>query len=238
MDGDGTNGIPTRGISMHLPSFIPTQQRGLAYLNRKELLCQSVPRLQSYADFSFGNPISVFYPQPQFKPGTLLDLNETLILDPTSWKQSEPLPKAPNPYGTIPSPNGFIPNINPAFPRRRRNVRTRKEGGAGITHQRRVPNTRQPWPDRSRLVKTPNKAHSARELCQSDSSHGPDLVSTHEGWFCDMEKRHLHPVCRGDIQTGCFDVDTNMMRLGTGNSKRDEQGTTIVQKRYTNINHW
>jgi hypothetical protein len=60
-----------------------------------------------------------------------------------------------------------------------------------------------------RLVVSTSTQHSARELCNSKTSVGPDLFSRQENQLCRMSDKKLFPVC-GDYHTstGCFDVFT------------------------------
>ncbi|KAF4124722.1 hypothetical protein GMORB2_5388 [Geosmithia morbida] len=85
----------------------------------------------------------------------------------------------------------------------------------------------------SALVLSDTASHSAKELCQSDTSMGPDFVHTTEGLFCDMGSKTLFDICRQDKKTNCFDLDSNSL-LGNG---------TAIHRRglesgYTSIRDW
>jgi hypothetical protein len=41
---------------------------------------------------------------------------------------------------------------------------------------------------------------------------GPDLVSLQENMFCDMSTRATYPVCSGDDDGACFDLDANTLK--------------------------
>ncbi|KAL8865488.1 MAG: hypothetical protein Q9174_006859 [Haloplaca sp. 1 TL-2023] len=104
-----------------------------------------------------------------------------------------------------------------------------------------------------------HEGHSAKELCEHDTSAGPDFVSMKEGLFCDMSEKKLWPLCdgvggkegqgNGDIQAisdnnekreepaasvSCFDTKTKTMR-GAGPHRRDE---SIPVKQYENAEMW
>ena len=76
----------------------------------------------------------------------------------------------------------------------------------------------------SQLVVSKDTQHSAKELCESDTSHGPDFVSVPEKLFCDMGTKTLWLFCEDDEdQKPCFDPDTKQLR-GLGLVGRDTEG--------------
>ncbi|TGJ82606.1 hypothetical protein E0Z10_g6163 [Xylaria hypoxylon] len=83
------------------------------------------------------------------------------------------------------------------------------------------------------LVTSRNPNHSARTLCESESSLGPDLVSLSEDLFCDMSQKKLWRLCTKDGEPNCFDREFNTIH-------GPEPGT-IVRKRdspYHNFHDW
>ncbi|KAK8006659.1 hypothetical protein PG991_012956 [Apiospora marii] len=89
-----------------------------------------------------------------------------------------------------------------------------------------------------KLVTSPKTAHSARELCESGSSLGPDFVSFHENLFCDMSEKELWPLCSAKVTSGCFDAKTNTM-VAKHVSRRDEvTGRAIPVKEYQDVATW
>jgi hypothetical protein len=50
-----------------------------------------------------------------------------------------------------------------------------------------------------------------RNCAGSETSMGPDFVSTVEELFCDMEEREVWPLCSTQITNGCLDMDTKAM---------------------------
>ncbi|RMZ80970.1 hypothetical protein DV738_g2340, partial [Chaetothyriales sp. CBS 135597] len=65
----------------------------------------------------------------------------------------------------------------------------------------------------SQLVVGDNDGLSARFLCESSTSLGPDLLNVKEGLFCDMGDKRLYPVCGGDLQADCFDIDSKAIKV-------------------------
>lgn len=75
----------------------------------------------------------------------------------------------------------------------------------------------------SQLVVSQDLQHSAKELCESDTSHGPDFLSVPGKLFCDMETKTLWLFCEdGEDEKSCFDPDTKQLR-GVGIVGRDTE---------------
>lgn len=91
------------------------------------------------------------------------------------------------------------------------------------------------WPRADRIVRSTKKEHSARELCNSESSHGPDMVSYEEGTFCDMDSRQVYELCTNEESVDCFDAEEQVIRASeAGIQKRGEP----VQKSYSQVYDW
>ncbi|KAF6229672.1 hypothetical protein HO173_011318 [Letharia columbiana] len=96
---------------------------------------------------------------------------------------------------------------------RRRNGRlARRSGSAAFSH----------------LIASPHGGHSARELCASARSHGPDFLSFSEGIFCDMDAKVHWPLCDGATRDGCYHWDTHSLVLG------DER----LARNYSRVEEW
>lgn len=89
-----------------------------------------------------------------------------------------------------------------------------------------------------RLITSPSLAHSAKELCESDKSLGPDFVSFHEGLFCDMSEKELWPLCETEDHTGCFDASAHTMRISSLSRRDQASGRVIPEKEYIEIQSW
>ena len=82
------------------------------------------------------------------------------------------------------------------------------------------------------LVSSDHEAHSAHELRGSDSSRGPDFVSTIEQFFCDMAAKEVWPLCSAEISHECFDLVKQEM-VALPNNRRDlPTGRTVPSKSY------
>ncbi|KAI9368930.1 hypothetical protein BJX61DRAFT_546071 [Aspergillus egyptiacus] len=92
---------------------------------------------------------------------------------------------------------------------------------------------RAPW-TKSQLVLTDSDIHSARELCESETSMGPDFAHTGEKVFCDMEEKKLYPFCDGaNTTSSCFDFE-NAKVVGNGAlAARDDVVTP-----YSRVRDW
>jgi hypothetical protein len=82
-------------------------------------------------------------------------------------------------------------------------------------------------------------AHSAKEVCESTTSVGPDFVSTVKGLYCDMCKHKLWPTCTREMPTACFDLELKSMRFDVGPKRRDiGMEGEIPWKSYDRVFHW
>jgi hypothetical protein len=76
------------------------------------------------------------------------------------------------------------------------------------------------------LVISDFETHSAKEVCESDTSVGFDFISTVEGVFCDMDTKEWWYLCSANITTWCFDKKSQTM---VGNAP-DEQSDRVHDK--------
>ena len=106
----------------------------------------------------------------------------------------------------------------------------RRSGSAAFTH----------------LIASTHETHSARELCESGASHGPDFVSFSEGFFCDMDTKTHWPLCtgamngttetetetaQGQVLVDCYHWDTHTLVLGVG---AEDQ----IARNYSHVMEW
>ncbi|KAK0672654.1 hypothetical protein QBC41DRAFT_334123 [Cercophora samala] len=88
----------------------------------------------------------------------------------------------------------------------------------------------------TRLVRSSRPEHSAVTLCESDTSRGPDLVSLHEGKFCDMSTREVLPLCGSGVSDDCFDDGVKALKVRSGGILgRDVE---VLDKDYTEVLEW
>ncbi|KAL2822688.1 hypothetical protein BDW59DRAFT_101782 [Aspergillus cavernicola] len=93
--------------------------------------------------------------------------------------------------------------------------------------------TRVPWII-SQLVISDSEWHSASNLCDSESSMGPDFVHTLEGFFCDMGAKVKYPLCDGASNTtaSCFDLESQKLVDESGLQGRDAPSS------YSSVRDW
>ena len=84
--------------------------------------------------------------------------------------------------------------------------------------------------------------HSARLLCESNTSRGADFVAIHENGmlFCDMTSKRLVDVCDEKHKTACFDLEKKEMRdAGANIRKRDLSYSEVVpEQKYETHDVW
>lgn len=66
-------------------------------------------------------------------------------------------------------------------------------------------------PHYNRLIVDDYQDHTAKDLCESPTSWGPDFVNVIEGLFCHMTDKTLWPVCNSELVNDCFSVDSRML---------------------------
>ncbi|RMD44672.1 hypothetical protein DV735_g251, partial [Chaetothyriales sp. CBS 134920] len=96
---------------------------------------------------------------------------------------------------------------------------------------------------KSQIVFADEDGLSARFLCESSTSVGPDLVNLEEELFCDMDDKKLYPLCGADSQSPCFDVNSQTLRDGIvsfdASSQASSQASPQVEaKAYTTTLDW
>ncbi|KAH8690713.1 hypothetical protein BGW36DRAFT_306760 [Talaromyces proteolyticus] len=68
----------------------------------------------------------------------------------------------------------------------------------------------------SRLVVSDSASHSAKRLCESETSMGPDFAHIDEQLFCDMGTKTLYSFCNNGKKTDCFNMDTQKLATAQG----------------------
>ncbi|KAF2688910.1 hypothetical protein K458DRAFT_414590 [Lentithecium fluviatile CBS 122367] len=213
IDGDATNGIKTQGIGIHIPSFVATAERAQSMTDDKDLWCNVAPRIKFYDSLAREQALPVFKPYAEFEQSTLVDVDPAKIKDSANW---------------------FTPEW--ALDKKgRKDNEKRTNFDAEVS----VNGTRKQLNFQGQLIKSGSPQHSAKVLCESDTSLGPDFVSEEEGIFCDMDAKRAWPLCTKHITNNCFDNDKNQMVGGKKNSRRDDvTGERILRKRYETVKSW
>lgn len=84
------------------------------------------------------------------------------------------------------------------------------------------------------LVLSDSKWHSAKKLCESETSMGPDFVHESEGLFCDMGTKTLYDICSDKTEGACFDVDTQTLSTNKAGTSR----IAAVGSGYQTVRDW
>ncbi|KAJ2987614.1 hypothetical protein NUW58_g4406 [Xylaria curta] len=82
-----------------------------------------------------------------------------------------------------------------------------------------------------RLVVSHIPSHSAIEVCESETSWGPDFVSMAEGLYCNMETHEVLPLCSNSLTKGCFEVNgtTGSARVAVNGLKELMKPRKVVE---------
>jgi hypothetical protein len=250
IDGDDSNGLHTKAIGVHLPSVLANQGRIDQYNKDNDLMCKADPRFKLYDTLDVEDPIPYFKSSP-FDLDTLIDYNRDQTLDPNNWATTpvdksklkgigserrdiarhggnQTLIQGNQNYASSVKSNS---KVNAAG-----NNSTKTLGTSTFNGTRVAPP--QSEKHRGQLIKSGSQYHSAKELCGSATSYGPDFVSLVENLYCDMEQKKTWPLCQNAAQNACFDNDANKMRFGPGNNRRDGKGVVLPRKVYTKVEQW
>jgi hypothetical protein len=199
VDGDASNGLKFQGFGMHIIDFSSDKssqynKRAEQYKNDTQTMCSSAPRFKMYEQISKDTKLPIFWPKLNYNEDqTDADLN-------------------------------VVKNNPGKYPDQ---ISKRGREAAAVGYERRgdapTPPNHQGPPDSSRfsnvIVKSDRERHSAKELCDSKTSMGPDFVSLREKLFCDMKERKTYPLCDEQKKTLCFDLKTDKL---VGSGKRDD----------------
>ena len=81
----------------------------------------------------------------------------------------------------------------------------------------------------STIIGSHDEAHSAIQLCESESSLSSDSVSFVEGVYCDMDTKAAWPLCRGIVKRECYEWKTHVLVGKDG---------TMTEKVYEYVQQW
>jgi hypothetical protein len=220
IDGDDSDGLHTKAIGIHLPSFLASQGRVDQYNANNDVMCKADPRFKLYDTLDVKDPIPYFKSEP-FDLTTLIDFDPAQTLNSANW--------ATTPVDTTP-----IQGLGSRASKPYGNTTTSSGGWNGT---RKAP--KQSSKHAGKLIKSSIDQHKATDLCGSTTSWGPDFVSLVEGIFCDMNTKKTYPLCTNTTQVACFDAGADKMRLGAGNSRRDAMTRAILPRKvYKTVEQW
>ncbi|KAI0132794.1 hypothetical protein BJ170DRAFT_262359 [Xylariales sp. AK1849] len=199
-------GVGNNAMSFEIGGFGGTKERAAFIEKHRDVLCHSPARFAMYTNGSPDLAVPYFYPEMSYNSTTLVDIRDGRPDPRKDWaSQGDP--------GVI-NPKHFE-----SGPRKRANE---------------VPKMPEVFVGHLIRSNVPKEVQSAKELCDSPSSMGPDFVSLTEKVFCDMSTRITWPLCTDDQEMRCFDVNTQEVRL----DKSKRWALDTPQKRYTRIEDW
>ncbi|KAI9157914.1 Ankyrin-3 [Paramyrothecium foliicola] len=261
LDGDNTDGLNARAMSFHIKDMVGSFDRAEQYENIPETMCGSTPRFSFWGSLFPDSWIPFFDPPLAYEEdsqsgGLGKDVEPFRVLDRGSeYDKSQYMFRGQNlgrptkeDYdwrgGYCSEQDLWGQSFCPARPKDERDAGAAKKSpyktltkNPNKTSTKNIVKRR---PHRrgisDRLIVTSKKGHSARKLCESETSYGPDTASIVEGLFCDMETKTLYPFCGEKTKETCFDVDSKSLLLANG-SKIRQRGATIP-KGYNQIDTW
>lgn len=182
------------------------------YKANKDTLCKSTPRFSTWQDLDWNSPIPYFDPPLKYEKDFLTggqgaDLNFSQIVDSDLCKYDKEKERVlklnkktcdqKGVKATLVGPTGdFVSN--------KREEKQRSPDYETTLSSRLA----------RQLVVSSKRSHSASEVCDSDTSYGPDFVSVEEGVFCSMSQKKKFPICGHESDSTaetCFDLDTKSL---------------------------
>ena len=221
VDRDGSNGLRFQGFGVHIPDFKGTAGMNAQYNASIDTMCKSGPRFRMYESLHTEDPILVFKPTLTYTDNgtdsdTSIIVNNPGVLanvDPKAVADACVSGRNNDPLCTQPARRS--PNPAPAG---KRDTDVFMEG---------------------HLVLSSYTWHSARELCESSTSKGPDFVSITEGLHCDMTTRQVSAVCSNSTISNCFDMKVKQMSYGGMRIRGDSLARSdVTPKTYHATHQW
>ncbi|KAL9616774.1 MAG: hypothetical protein Q9160_008399 [Pyrenula sp. 1 TL-2023] len=232
----GSSGFPA-GFAFNLPDFKPSTARAYEYQGDPNTMCHSQPRLRFYDSLDELQCIPVFSPRLNYDDDTTDDVSDktTLYVDGHVACAPGPGGKASladkihlqkwTSGGRAASKPTYGTPTERTLPRNE-HTHQKKRGTSGFSD----------FCTDSRLVISDHSGHSARELCQSQTSVGPDFYHETERLYCDMCTKTLYGICGDKVEQGCWDQETQKIRPKKGVRARGEE--VGVEKMYRATLDW
>lgn len=228
----GSSGFP-QGIGFHVPDFAVNQQRAYDYQTDVRSMCGSKPRLWFYDSLDELQCIRIFKPPIQYNPedGTDPDDKTPIYVDGEYGCQPGD--------GTEPDPQQLMQLqqwSGGRFSRPTYGVHNKRDlDASGVTKSGKNMKKKRSsdFCDDGRIVVSDWHGHSARELCESSTSAGPDFYHTGEQLYCNMCTHTLYEICSATLTTNCWNRDTQKIQPA-GNQPRD----AVLDKRYHTTVDW
>ena len=197
IDRDHSYGLRFQGLGLHINDFAATKERAEQYNDDNDLMCKAAPRLRMYTAMNDKDPIPFFSPPLEYNTTGLVDVDPAVVMDKSHWALPNDGPNIKK--SVVDADQAPIPS--------RRLLRRQQRPQNGFT---------QPSQFDDKLILSSSKHHSAKMLCESPTSVGPDFVSLDEQLFCDMHLKKTWQLCGAGNATGCFDQKTYKVIAGPG----------------------
>ena len=216
LDRNASNGLRFQALGFHTGSFGNFQALSAQYNQHPDSMCKSGPRLRMYTSLTTEDPILIFQPPITFNAdGTDVDMSK-IIGNPgvnAETAREDLLFTADKNYARRAVPLSGTVQANST--------------AAGTFVQ-------------GQVVISALEKHSAKEVCESSTSRGPDFVSLHEGQHCDMTTRTLYDVCSSTKLDCCFDAQTSQMRSCASSVRRRDvlSARSVPVKDYHTTHKW
>ncbi|KAL8927833.1 MAG: hypothetical protein Q9172_001206 [Xanthocarpia lactea] len=215
IDRDRSNGLRFQGLGLHFNDFAATEERATQLNENRDLMCNAAPRFRMYENFGDKDHIPFFNPPLDLEAKTLTDGDPGAVMDKSRWHLPEEGPHV----------NKALIDQEPSHKKLRRQSHATAVFGEASSS--------------SVVIISTSPNHSAKELCESETSRGFDFVSSTENLFCDMESKKLWPVCDTTTTSACFDMISSTMKPGKGLRGRDSRSGQIPPaKQYAKTVHW
>ncbi|KAI1392685.1 uncharacterized protein F4822DRAFT_425888 [Hypoxylon trugodes] len=198
---DGNNDQPQSGFQVHWPDFYVKQGDSLNNTDQADKvnkLCGGGPPFKLYNYADVKDPHSITY---------------YTISNKRSEEEVESRDTA-TAFGPSKHANSARFRNSPLYPRQNGSYPTNGTDTGSNPHA-------------NRLVISNTAKHSAQNLCDSETSHGPDFVNVSEGTFCRMSDKTVWPVCSAAKVDNCFNTDSHQLVVN-GVSARDTPYSNVL----------
>lgn len=230
-------------MSFQIDAFADSPDKVTQYRDNKDTLCKSTPRFSTWQDLDWNSPIPLFDPPLKYEVDSVTggqgrdkDLGKIVESDDCTYdKEKERYLKElgqkckDKGIGRSGFPPGRFIQSSPS----RRQERPQRPAGTNDLRRRFA----------GQLVVSSMSSHNATELCDSETSFGPDFVSTEEGVFCSMSQKKTFPLCGHDgasTRDICFDLEAGALVTpdseDTAHAKRIREELPVTN--YSLVRRW
>lgn len=233
-------------MSFQIDAFAESSDKKDQYIEWKDTLCKSTPRFSTWQDLDWNSPIPIFKPPLKYEADSLSggqggdkDFGRIVDSDDCTYdKDNERILR----LGKNCKDKGIQASAGGKPATKKREYRPKRPEG--------TKNLRRSF--EGQLVVSTQHSHNATEVCDSDTSAGPDFVSTEEGVFCSMSQKKTFPICGHDSDSNkddidankdtsvCFDLATNALVMpGSGDTEHTKQiRDELPATNYSLVRRW